>query len=241
MVKSVLMYSKPSINNRRGKKSMAKIYGYARVSTDGQAKNGNSLEVQEKALRDAGAIEVYADHVTGTKMERPKLDELLPALRPGDTLIVTKLDRIARSLSDGNDLVNKLIERKVRVHILNIGMLDNTPASKLIRGIFFAFAEFERDMIISRTQEGKSIARQKPGFTEGRPREYTDQAIAHAVELLKANSYKQVSEMTGMSKSTLQRAKREAGTNGGAVQSDIQGGERKQAPVQGDAGKRRKR
>ncbi|SOC16580.1 resolvase-like protein [Ureibacillus xyleni] len=66
-----------------------------------------------------------------------------------------------------------MIDRGIAVHILNMGLLDNTPASKLVRNIFFAFAEFERDMIVERTQEGKAIAKQQPNFKEGRPHKYT--------------------------------------------------------------------
>ena len=72
------------------------IYGYARVSTAGQ-KDGNSLEAQERALKEAGAIEIYSESFTGTKKDRPVLNELLDKLEAGDTLIVTKLDRMARS------------------------------------------------------------------------------------------------------------------------------------------------
>lgn len=194
--------------------SMGTIYGYARVSTAGQAKDGNSLEVQERTLKENGATVIYADSFTGTKLDRPKLNELLGLLQEGDTLIVTKLDRIARSLTEGSSLVNELIGRKVRVNILNIGVMDTTPASKLIRNIFFSFAEFERDMIVERTQEGKAVAKTRDGFKEGRPKEYTPEQLRHAVELLETHSYKQVSEMTQISKSTLQRAKREANAEG---------------------------
>lgn len=143
-------------------------YGYARVSSKGQQRDGNSLEAQEKALREAGAEVIYTEAFTGMKKERPKFAELLEVLQPGDTLIVTKLDRFARSMSQGTELVTSLIEKGVKVHILNIGIMDNTPASKLIRGVFFAFAEFERDMIVERTSEGKVIARQNPEYREGR-------------------------------------------------------------------------
>lgn len=184
------------------------IYGYARVSTKGQAKDGNSLENQEQQLREAGATEICSDSFTGTKMERPELDKLLEKLSEGDTLIVTKLDRIARSMTQGSELVTELIRKGIRVHILNVGVMDNTPASKLIRNIFFAFAEFERDMIVERTQEGKAIARTKNGFKEGRPRYYTDTQINMALELLCTYSYSEVERMTKISKSTLIRAKR---------------------------------
>lgn len=187
------------------------IYGYARVSTKGQAKDGNSLEAQERALKDSGACDIYVDAFTGTKTDRPEFDKLMDKIQKGDTLIVTKLDRFARSMTQGSELVSDLIEKGIRVYILNIGVMDNTPSSKLIRNIFFAFAEFERDMIIERTMEGKAIAKQNPDFREGRPKKYSRKQIEHALELLKSNSYKQVEDMTGISKSTLIRAKKRRG------------------------------
>ena len=187
------------------------IYGYARVSTKGQAKDGNSLEAQEKALRESGANEIYVDAFTGTKTDRPEFDKLMNKIQKGDTLIVTKLDRFARSMSQGSELVSDLIERGIKVYILNIGVMDNTPSSKLIRNVFFAFAEFERDMIVERTMEGKAIAKQNPDFREGRPKKYSRKQIEHALELLENNSYKQVEDLTGISKSTLIRAKKKRG------------------------------
>lgn len=144
------------------------IYGYARVSTIGQARDGNSLEDQREKLTEAGASEVYVDSFTGTKLDRPEFDKLKAVLKDGDTLVVTKLDRIARNAAGGIALVDSLIERGVKVHILNMGMLDNTPTGKLIRNIMFSFAEFERDMIVQRTTEGKAIARQRADYREGR-------------------------------------------------------------------------
>ena len=187
------------------------IYGYARVSTKGQAKDGNSLEAQEKALRESGANEIYVDAFTGTKTDRPEFDKLMNKIQKGDTLIVTKLDRFARSMSQGSELVSDLIERGIKVYILNIGVMDNTPSSKLIRNVFFAFGEFERDMIVERTMEGKAIAKQNPDFREGRPKKYSRKQIEHALELLDNNSYKQVEDLTGISKSTLIRAKKKRG------------------------------
>lgn len=185
------------------------IYGYARVSTKGQAKDGNSLESQIEVLKDNGAVEIYSDSFTGTKADRPEFSKLLQKLESGDTLIVTKLDRFARSMSQGSELVNDLLNRGIKVNILNIGVMDNTPASKLIRNIFFSFAEFERDMIIERTQEGKAIAKQKDGFKEGRPKKYTVKQLENALSMLSINggqySYKEVEEITNISKSTLIR------------------------------------
>lgn len=184
------------------------IYGYARVSTKGQAKDGNSLEAQEIALRSAGAIEIYADAFTGTKANRPELDKLLAVMRSGDTMVVTKLDRIARSATQGIALIQLLLDRGIVVHVLNMGLMDNTPTGKLIRNIMLAFAEFERDMIVERTQEGKAIAKLNPDFKEGRPKKFSKVQINHALDLLSEYSYKQVEQMTGISKSTLIRAKR---------------------------------
>ena len=190
------------------------IYGYCRVSTKGQAKDGNSLEAQENALREAGAEVIYSEAFTGTKKDRPELKKLLEALQAGDTLVVTKLDRVARSASQGMDLVDELLNKGITVNILNMGILDNTPTGKLIKNIFLCFAEFERDMIVERTQEGKAVARERAkaegkDFREGRPKIHKRGAIDHALDLLVDHSYSQVVEMTGISKSTLARAKRE--------------------------------
>lgn len=185
------------------------IYGYARVSTKFQAKDGNSLESQIDILKNNGAIEIYSDSFTGTKTDRPNFNKLINKLKNGDTLIVTKLDRFARSMTQGSELVNELIEKGIRVNILNIGVMDNTPSSRLIRNIFFSFAEFERDMIVERTQEGKAIARTKEGFKEGRPKKYTKNQLDNALDMLTVNggdkSYMEVSTLLGISKSTLIR------------------------------------
>lgn len=147
------------------------IYGYARVSSEGQKRYGTSLEEQEKVLRENGANVVYKDSYTGTKTERPQFSQLLLALKAGDTLMCTKLDRVSRSASQGIRLVDELLAKGVSVHILNLGVMDDTPTGKLIRNIMFSFAEFERDMIVMRTEEGKSAAKAKnPEWREGRKR-----------------------------------------------------------------------
>ena len=194
------------------------IYGYARVSTKGQEKNGNSLENQIELLKENGAAEIYADSFTGTKTDRPEFKKLLTVLKEGDTLIVTKLDRFARSMMQGSELVTELLEKGIKVNILNIGVMDNTPASKLIRNIFFSFAEFERDMIIERTQEGKSIAKLKPGFKEGRPKKYTKEQLDNALSMLTVcgglYSYKEVERLLNISVSTLIREYKRRERNG---------------------------
>lgn len=149
------------------------VYGYARVSTKGQAENGNSLTDQESKLRSAGAEVVFSDAFTGTKKDRPELDKLLKQIGEGDTLIVTKLDRVARSIKCGAELIEELMDRGVTLNILNLGRLDNTPSGKLMRNVFLAFAEFERDMIVERTTEGKKVAKLDPEWREGRPQKDT--------------------------------------------------------------------
>ncbi len=183
------------------------IYGYMRVSTVGQVK-GNSLEEQERILRQNGATVLYQDAFTGTKTSRPNFNKLLAILKEGDTLIITKLDRFARNTVEGINVVQHLLGRGVRVNILNMGTIDNTPTGKLILTVMLGFAEFERDMILQRTAEGKSIAKTKSGYLEGRPPKYTEEALVEAVMLLDSYTYRQVSEMTGISKSTLQRIKK---------------------------------
>lgn len=186
-----------------------KKYGYCRVSSRKQG-DGNSLEAQRELLIHNGAEEIYEDIFTGSRIDRPEFDKLLSIIKPGDTLIVTKLDRFARSISKGSELIEKLIDMGVTVHILNLGILNNSPASRLTRNIFLAFAEFERDMIIERTQEGKEIAKLKDDFRDGRPKKFKNSQIEHALGLLDNYSYNQVAEMTGISKSTLIRAKKKS-------------------------------
>ncbi len=148
-------------------------YGYARVSTKGQARDGNSLEAQTKLLTDNGAEVIYHDAFTGTKVDRPELNKLVDMLQEGDVLIVTKLDRLGRSLSKTSELITELIERGVTINILNLGVLSNNSVNTLMRNVLLAFAQFERDMIVERTTEGKEIARQSPDFREGRPSKRT--------------------------------------------------------------------
>lgn len=143
------------------------IYGYARVSTAGQTK-GNSLDEQRSKLEEARCDEIVLEAYTGTKIDRPKFTHLLNRLKPGDTLVVCKLDRFARTAAEGSNLVKSLLERGIKVHILNMGLIENTPTGKLILNVLLSFAEFERDMIVERTQAGKEVARQRDGYREGR-------------------------------------------------------------------------
>ena len=184
------------------------IYGYARVSTVKQMRNGNSIDDQIAKLKEAGALEVVTDSYSGTKMERPNFSTLLNRLLPGDKLIVTKLDRFARTAVEGGAIVKELHERGVTIHILNMGIADNSPMGKLMVTMLLAFAEFERDMIVERTQSGKAIAKANGKRVDGRPKKFKPEQVEHAMQLLEMNSFTEVEKMTGISKSTLVRESR---------------------------------
>ena len=183
------------------------IVGYSRVSTKGQQIHGNSFDEQRKTLVENGCQDVLEEQFTGKTTDRPVLKSLLLRLGSGDTLMVTKLDRLARNVIEGIELVRTLFDRGVKVQILNIGLLENTAMGSFFLATLLAVAELERAMILERTQAGKELARMRKGFREGRPP--TPRAkMEHAIELLKDHSYSEVVSMTGISKSTLIRWRR---------------------------------
>ena len=185
------------------------IFGYARVSTATQGRDGNSLEEQVAALEKYGCGEIVTEAFTGKTMDRPKFTALLERLQEGDTLVVCKLDRFARTAIEGVQTVRELFERGIRVHILNMGLIENTLTGNLILTVMLAFAEYERGMIVERTQTGKAVARQNPDFREGRPKKFSRTQVKHALELLESGrTYREVEAMTGISKSTLVRARK---------------------------------
>lgn len=186
---------------------MAK-YGYARVSTVAQ-----DLESQIQSLESEGCTEIYKEKFTGTKTDRPIFNEVMALLTEGDTLVVTKLDRLARNTREGIDVVEALFERGVRVHVLNVGLLENTTMGRFFLTTLLAVAEMERNLIIERTQEGKAIAKQREGFTEGRPKKYTKKQLDNAMEMLETHSYKEVEAITMISVATLARERRKRKAN----------------------------
>ena len=127
-------------------------------------------------------------------------------LTKGDTLMVTKLDRLARTVPEGIETVKFLFSKGVKVHVLNVGLLENTPMGNFFLTTLLAVAELERCMILERTAAGKEIARSKPGYRDGRPPKYTQEQLAWAAQLKdEGNSYKEIEKKTKISKSTLQR------------------------------------
>ena len=186
------------------------IYGYCRVSTKGQAKDGNSLEAQEKAIieryKDA---KIHTEAYTGTTTNRPVFSKLIESMQENDMLVVAKLDRLARNTVEGIQIVQEIFKKKASVHVLNVGLLEDTPMGQFFLTTLLAVAQLERSQIIERTQTGKSVAKQNnPDFREGRPVKYNEEQLNNAMELLEQHSYNQVSNMTGISKSTLIREKK---------------------------------
>ena len=139
------------------------IIGYARVSTDDQ-----NLDAQLDALKGAGAARIFSDRISGALRKRPELDRLLDQVRDGDVIVVTKYDRLARSLRDLLDIVEAIKERGAGFRSLAEDIDTTTPAGRLVFHVFASIAQFERERISERTKEGLEAAR-KRGRVGGRP------------------------------------------------------------------------
>lgn len=182
------------------------IYGYARVSAKTQLK-GNSLDEQRAELKRNGCEVIVEEQFTGKTTARPKFEDLIKILRADDTLVVCKLDRFARNVTEGIATIKYLFNKGIKVHVLNVGLLENTTMGNFFITTLLAVAELERCMILERTASGKEIARLKPGYREGRP-PVPKERIALAMKLLRDHTYREVTEMTGISKATLARYRR---------------------------------
>src|SRR5664279_784631 len=153
------------------------LIGYARVSTDDQ-----SAALQEDALKQAGCIRVFTDHASGAKASRPELDKMLDQLRPGDVVVVWRLDRLGRSLKNLIALVETLADRGVGFRSLSESIDTTTANGRLFFSIMGALAEFERDLIRERTHAGLAAARAR-GRVGGRPSVMNAKKIATARKL----------------------------------------------------------
>lgn len=182
------------------------IYGYARVSSDKQNNYGTSLQDQVSVLKANGAEIVYSDHYTGTKMSRPEFDKLVGLLRDGDTLIVTKLDRLGRTSEGMIHLIKDLLARNITVKVLNMGTIENTPVGKMIVTFLAGFAEMERDLIMERTMAGRAYKKATdPDYREGRkPKEY-DEVLFNELRVRVSNgeiTARNAAKMLGVGKTT---------------------------------------
>lgn len=178
-----------------------RLIGYARVSTKDQ-----HLDRQLKALKNVGCGVIYQEKISGTMKSRPELDKMLADLKPGDIVVVQELTRVSRSTLDMLDLVKIITEKGCFIKSLNESWLDtSSPAGKLMLTIFAGMAEFERELMLQRCQEGREAAMEK-GVKMGRTKQM-DTKMEYALKLYedKAMSIRKICEVTGVSKATLCR------------------------------------
>ncbi|MFL1427390.1 MULTISPECIES: recombinase family protein [unclassified Nocardiopsis] len=175
------------------------LVGYARVSTQGQ-----KLDRQLAALETAGCSKIFADKKSGKNAQRPDLKACLAYLRPGDTLVVASLDRLARSLADLITLVSDLRRAGIGFRSLHEALDTTTPGGRLVFHVFAALAEFIRELIVQGTKEGLDAAR-AAGKRLGRPPAMSPEQIRHARDLLTRpdNSVASIARLLGVSRSTL--------------------------------------
>ena len=175
------------------------LIGYARVSTDDQ-----NLDLQKDALERIGCERILEDRISGTKSERPGLISAIDYARPGDTIVVWRLDRLGRSLKDLIEQVTLLESKKVGLRSLQESIDTSSSSGKLIFHIFGALAEFERNLISERTRAGLTAARAR-GRKGGRPASMDAEKQALAVKLYDDSDYtvSMVCQIVGVSKTTL--------------------------------------
>ena len=177
------------------------IIGYARVSTEDQ-----NLDLQLDALKEAGCKKIFQDKISGVKEDRDGLLQVMDIVRPGDTLVVWKLDRLGRSLQHLISVVDELKGKDVYFKSIKESLDTSSSTGKLIFHIFGALAEFERDIIRERTMAGLKAARAR-GRIGGRPKIMNEKKIklAHTLMADKSRPVNEICEILGVSKATLYR------------------------------------
>lgn len=178
------------------------LIGYARVSTEDQ-----DLRLQRAALKEAGCRRTFEEKVSGVKRDRPELARMLDQLRGGDVVVVTRLDRLARSTRDLLDIAEKLNEIGAGLRSLAEPWADTTsPAGRMVLTVFAGMAEFERELIHQRTSHGRSAARER-GVRFGRPPKLTADQRALAVRLIaEGKSVREAAGLLNCHPATLYRA-----------------------------------
>lgn len=177
--------------------------GYARVST-----NDQNLDAQLDTLKTAGAEKIFKEKMTGTKRDRPELEKMLEHLRAGDVVIITKYDRLSRSLRDLIEIVGRINDSGAGFKSLAEDIDTTTPAGRLVFHVFGSIAEFERERIVERTKEGL-LAAKKRGRVGGRPRSLTDKQVREVIRMRdkeKRSPY-EIAEVFRISHMTVRRAK----------------------------------
>lgn len=175
--------------------------GYARVSTDDQ-----NLDLQHDELKRAGCENIYSEHISSTKAERPQLQACLKALRHDDVLVIWRLDRLGRNLKELIELVNELEKKGCGLVSLKESIDTTTPAGRLVFHIFASLAQFERELIQERTKAGIQSARER-GKVGGRPSKLTlaDKTMIQALMSHQETNVKELALRFGVSRATLYR------------------------------------
>jgi len=178
--------------------------GYARVSAIDQ-----NLDLQLDALNEAGCERLFTDEISGSKGARPGLDEMITFVRPGDQIVVWKLDRLGRTMKHLIELVNALHDKSVHIKILQSDIDTTTSTGRMMFHLFATFAEMERDLISERTRAGLAAARARArGKSGGRPTTLTKEKASEIADLVKKSPEKPVNywcKTFGFSRSTYYR------------------------------------
>lgn len=176
--------------------------GYARVSTAGQ-----SLDGQTDLLTQAGCVRIYSEKISGVKKERPQLDRMMDSLRNGDTVIITELTRLGRSVRELLSIIERIHEAGASVKSLRETWLDTTtPQGSLLLTIFAGLSQFERDLTRQRTRQGLEAARAR-GRKGGRPKSDSG-SVSTALKMYdsRLHTIAEITTATGISRATLYRA-----------------------------------
>lgn len=175
--------------------------GYARTSTQDQ-----DASLQVDALKQAGCKLIFTDTASGSKASRPELDRMIEHLREGDVVVVWRLDRLGRSLKNLIELVAIFDERGVGFRSLTESIDTTTTGGRLVFHVFAALAQFERELIVERTNAGLAAARAR-GRVGGRPKALDDKGVATAQKLYRSNEYSvpEIASMLGVSPATVYR------------------------------------
>ena len=184
------------------------IYGYCRATTSKQIELGY-LEEQEDLIKERYYDSIIFKESSLDMNVKPEFEKIIN-LNPEDILVVTQLDRFATSIGDAVDIIASIRDKQASIHILNIGLVDFSILGNILFKTLCAVNNFDKALLVERIQSGKNKAKKTSGFKEGRPKKFSEEQIQEALDMLNSYSYKKVEELTGISKSTLIRAKKQA-------------------------------
>jgi DNA invertase Pin-like site-specific DNA recombinase len=179
---------------------MCKVFGYARASTMDQ-----DLDVQLQALKEFGCDRIFQDKISNIVTHRPSLDEIVPILGEGDTLVVARFCRLGRSRDHVISLINELADRKVIFKALDIGIDSTTPTGKLVISIFASLAEYDHEVTMEKAKAGQILAREK-GKHIGRPKGVNEENYDKVKKgFQRGLSVSEIVSLTGISESSVKR------------------------------------